>query len=202
MKKIHKINSFPLVLLLMAATLSQFVQAASCTSSGFVNTHTVSATLDGAISSNVGSGVTDGCTAIATGNLAQQSADLPLSVFGETWTLIEKDVLADAVSSALHITSTASDGDGSIAGNWYIDLGAVGDFNTFVIGLKPDGGFAYWNVGNTLSGTYSDLTHALSHANLYGRLGGSPPSGIPLPAAVWLFGSSMLGLIGFTRRKA
>lgn len=31
--------------------------------------------------------------------------------------------------------------------------------------------------------------------------GGSPPNVIPVPAAVWLFGSGLLGLIGVARRK-
>ena len=30
----------------------------------------------------------------------------------------------------------------------------------------------------------------------------SPPGEIPVPAAVWLFGSGLLGLVGIARRKA
>jgi hypothetical protein len=29
-----------------------------------------------------------------------------------------------------------------------------------------------------------------------------PPSQVPVPAAIWLFGSAMAGLVGFSRRKA
>jgi hypothetical protein len=28
-----------------------------------------------------------------------------------------------------------------------------------------------------------------------------PPSQVPVPAAIWLFGSAMAGLVGFSRRK-
>lgn len=34
-----------------------------------------------------------------------------------------------------------------------------------------------------------------------GEGGGSPPNVVPVPAAVWLFGSGLLGLIGLARRK-
>jgi len=42
--------------------------------------------------------------------------------------------------------------------------------------------------------------------NLYGSLtyaeDGGNPNPVPVPAAVWLFGSALLGLVGFNRRKA
>ena len=41
----------------------------------------------------------------------------------------------------------------------------------------------------------------VSSAWFGGGDGGSPPNVIPVPAAVWLFGSGLLGLIGIARRK-
>ena len=37
---------------------------------------------------------------------------------------------------------------------------------------------------------------------LRNALGGSIVSAVPIPAAVWLFGTGILGLIGFTKRKS
>lgn len=183
---------------LLSATVSSGVYAATCTSSGIVGPKTVTATLDGAISSTVGTAVGDGCTAMADGNLAHPG---PINEFGETWVLIVGDVEADASPfTALTIIDTSGDADDSKDGTWSIDLTYTGAYDTFVVGLKPDGGFVYYNVGTTLSGTYGgptdDLSHGLSHANLYGRV-----SEVPVPAAAWLFGSGLIGLAGIARKR-
>ena len=184
-------------------SFSSGASAAMCTSSGVVGPKTVTASLDGAISSTVGSAAGDGCTAMADGNLAQPG---PINEFGYTWNLIQKDVEADDGSAgALIIADTSGDSSDSKTGTWTIDLTKTGAYDTFVVGLKPDGGFSYYQVGGTLSGTYGvppsgisgDLSHGLSHANLYGRI-----AAIPIPAAAWLFGSALLGLVGIKRRKA
>ena len=138
---------------------------------------------------------------MAEGNLDHDGS---LTAFGMDWVLLVKDAnngvagtaSNGATAGALVITKTGS-GD-NLAGNWLIDNTKTGIYNTFVIGLKPDGGFAYWLVDG-LSGTYSALSHGLSHANLYGKVGGVPD--VPLPAAAWLFGSALCGLVVVSRRK-
>jgi hypothetical protein len=39
------------------------------------------------------------------------------------------------------------------------------------------------------------------NANFNANLTGTPDTVIPVPAAVWLFGSGLLGLVGIARRK-
>ena len=66
-----------------------------------------------------------------------------------------------------------------------------------------------------LSSSFSDLIAALDsnafriglHVQGIGELGGSEsfvdvPSQVPVPGAIWLFGSAMLGFAGFNKRKS
>ncbi len=175
--------------------------AATCTSSGTVGPKVVTASLASTVSDLVGSAAGDGCTAMAQGNLDNMG---PITVFGETWYLIQSDVEAnDGSSGALTLSDTSGDAGDSRSGTWSIDLSQTGSYDTFVVGLKPDGGFVYYNVGDETSGTYGsltdedDLSHGLSHANLYGMV-----SEVPVPAAAWLFGSALIGLAGLTRKRA
>jgi hypothetical protein len=173
------------------SVFSQSTMAASCTSSGLVNSQTVSATLGSVPTS------TD-CTDMVKGNLEHKE---DLTAFGMDWVLLVKDVnvgapgTADngATAGALVITQTGT-GD-ILAGTWAIDNAKTGIYDTFVIGLKPGAGVAYWMV-DELTGTFSDLTHNLSHSNLYGKV-----APVPLPAAAWLFGSALLGLGAMKRKR-
>lgn len=106
-------------------------------------------------------------------------------------------------------------------------LTSMGSF-TFISGLF-DGSFAVGAGGSLLSGTFSGLeisgldTQPLISGNVSytggtlqgnltgGRLelatAGSSVAGklgavVPVPAAVWLFGSGLIGLVGIARRKA
>jgi len=59
---------------------------------------------------------------------------------------------------------------------------------------------------DALSGTYNMLLqgHDISHVSLWEIDSDSlnPPDAVPVPAAVWLFGSGLLGLVGLGRKKA
>jgi hypothetical protein len=59
------------------------------------------------------------------------------------------------------------------------------------------GGSALANISAALEGTAS-----LSAGGLTLTGNGTPPPPVPLPPAVWLFGSGLLGLAGVARRKA
>lgn len=57
------------------------------------------------------------------------------------------------------------------------------------------------NEGNGVilfGGTYSSISWASTNENWYGFTVGTA---VPVPAAVWLFGSGLLGLVGIARRK-
>lgn len=62
-------------------------------------------------------------------------------------------------------------------------------------------------VGESASLCYQIITSSSCYSDVVGRLTGAPvPSWrlaeVPVPAAAWLFGSGLLGLIGVTKRKA
>lgn len=109
--------------------------------------------------------------------------------------------------------TTASDGtwgfDSAMWGDGSQSDIDAGKYTSFAVVLKASNEFVVWLLNSGVSsGDWAMLNgHAVSHIALYGTNadlpdGGGPPSSVPLPAAVWLFGSSMLGLIGFSRRKA
>jgi len=99
--------------------------------------------------------------------------------------------------------------DGSFADGGYPYLafgipgdGVLHDFNIFaemgINGAPED--FSSFNLG------FNDSTHAISDPyTIYGEwrptVAFSSASPVPVPAAVWLFGSGLLGLMGFARRK-
>lgn len=59
-----------------------------------------------------------------------------------------------------------------------------------------------FTFNNTLAEiVYGDLQQ-LAGVNGYSYSDYVPPSSVPVPAAAWLFGSAMLGFVGFKRRKA
>lgn len=56
---------------------------------------------------------------------------------------------------------------------------------------------------NPLFGTYVNLIEAIQDPNAQNQIGSALVSSsvVPVPAAVWLFGTALLGLVGFTRRR-
>jgi hypothetical protein len=50
-------------------------------------------------------------------------------------------------------------------------------------------------------GTYSQLTWTNPQYEHWSGFTVGAPAAVPIPAAVWLFGSGLLGLIGIARRK-
>jgi hypothetical protein len=78
----------------------------------------------------------------------------------------------------------------------------------FVLGISWDGGATYWgDTGFSLQSSPDTYLIVFDGSDGQGR----PISGstlavdlapIPVPAAVWLFGSGLLGLVGVARRRA
>ena len=63
----------------------------------------------------------------------------------------------------------------------------------------PDTNYAWdFNMGFGLQGAYQKTNNYYAWAVLSGDV----ISAVPVPAAVWLFGSGLLGLLGIARRKA
>jgi len=104
--------------------------------------------------------------------------------------------------------------------------GVTGDFTGSNLTLDLSSWTAYWNgtsfnqgsagVATTVSGA-GDLTASWTALVVGGAFngqtgswtitgnakaaGGPPPEPVPVPAAVWLFGSGLMGLVGVARRK-
>ena len=79
------------------------------------------------------------------------------------------------------------------SGTWRIDIGQLAGYQDFVIALKAGNGWGAFSLNGATSGTWS-ISKELSHANLYAKA-------VPLPAAAWLFGSALLGMIGLGYRR-
>ena len=95
-------------------------------------------------------------------------------------------------------------------GTWSFDPSVWVDFSDVMIVLKnggnemPDTSDKIFFSGYLLndgvtSGTWDSGAKALSHATLYARGGGSEP--VPEPATMLLFGTGLVGLVGFRVRK-
>jgi hypothetical protein len=102
-------------------------------------------------------------------------------------------IAPDALSSTGSLTSGLS-GDFSFT--------APAGYTNFVIAFKSGQGqldpdwAAFILPNGVTSGDWSiSGNQALSHVNLYAQV-------VPVPAAVWLFGTGLLSLIGVARRKA
>ena len=58
------------------------------------------------------------------------------------------------------------------------------------------------NCDDSVINQYAFIDDIHPTANLHNILGNELLSAIPVPAAVWLFGTGLIGLIGLVRRKA
>jgi len=84
-------------------------------------------------------------------------------------------------------------------GGWQVDIGAttIVDQNTGILNLEGIGtisgnGFDVTPTSWTLSANDTGNSYSMTIA----------ATAVPIPAAVWLFGSGLLGLIGIARKKA
>ena len=150
-----------------------------------------------------------------------------LSLWSTDWTLLDKtdDAGFPSYYGLDFVITAAGGGSGTWALSW------TGTFNDpanpldtlpqnfdFVFGLKAGPEYAAYLFDNVLigaspggaSGTYSIVftnpggqIPDLSHISLYGYYdpaGG--PAYVPVPAAVWLFGSALVGFMTWSRRRA
>mgnify|MGYP001822172718 CR=1 FL=1 len=95
------------------------------------------------------------------------------------------------------------DGMPGLTGTWAFDDGAItGDF-LIVLKAASSPGYAVWlfeeKDAASFSGEWSVAWgEDLSHLSIYGTP--AVPE-VPVPAAAWLFGSGLIGLVGVARRK-
>ena len=106
--------------------------------------------------------------------------------------------VSDGNTTSINLTGTSLIGDGSTTGTFTLNVS-----DPTLITLKAGSDNYLWYYfspiaqGENVSGEWnlpSDSTAALSTISAYTTV-------VPVPAAVWLFGSGLIGLIGFARRK-
>ena len=95
------------------------------------------------------------------------------------------------------------DGMPGLTGTWAFDDGAItGDF-LIVLKASNSPGYAVWSFEEGDADSFSGEWNVawgqdLSHLSIYET---SDVPEVPVPAAAWLFGSGLIGLVGVARRK-
>ena len=95
--------------------------------------------------------------------------------------------------------------NGGTSGTWSLNAALLGGYTNFALGLK-DGNFnpdwavfllgGNWNLGGLWAFVNAQTGGTLSHAILYGQV-----APVPVPAALVLFLSGLLGLFGLSLRR-
>lgn len=116
------------------------------------------------------------------------------------FSLAESSDVNNAILAALDASAATSVGPASGVGNndtSYAFMYSSADDRGNISFLGHGGSFVFGGAG---WGDSSPVTAADTAVLVYADF--TPSSVVPVPAAVWLFGSGLLGLIGIARRKA
>jgi len=152
-----------------------------------------------------------GCVGSGTGNIEGPTGDKILALLGASSGYVLIDKSDDTTSGTMPSTALSGAVGGTTTGS--LTFQAPG-YQNLVVGfhfghgaptnaaLNPDW-FAYSLSNGTTTASWSILAGAgansspgLSHINLYGKV-----VPVPVPAACWLLGSALTGMIGLKRRK-
>ncbi len=129
------------------------------------------------------------------------------SIDATAFAIVTEGDPVDIPDESFVLTSTGvfDSGSGLFSGTFTVGSLLSGTFdNLFVLSLGgSDGQFAgdVTYTGGSLMGSFTggSLEGAFSESSVVAKLG--PVAVVPVPAAVWLFGSGLLGLVGIARRK-
>ena len=124
-------------------------------------------------------------------------------LFGHTdWDFLARENTPGGLSGT-DIGLSVTPSGGAPSGSWSVNSGALDTFARVVLLLKSGNTFSSYlyepgsNAGSFGTWTTSALGNTeLSHFSIY--TSGMNP--VPVPAAVWLFGTALLGFIGISRR--
>jgi len=222
----HGAGIFGACLLAGLSVFSPAIYAAACTGQFFTSdpsNTTVGGTACFTVSTNTVS-VTLTNTEANIQSLAQTLSDISFSVSGggaASVTSQNGNLITYTDGSATQTTSNGSGNAWTISGSSgsYTLTGLVGSDKTLIIGPVtspstycipkcPDGiGNSqfnpYFNQSATFTLAIAGVSTTSTISNVVFSFGTAPETlvGVPIPAAVWLFGSGLVGLIGIARRK-
>jgi len=211
------IKSFSLILFLLPFGPFSNAQASSCGLTG--NLDTTDVTFDGSNAINCGMGTTNNNSNIDINTI--QSAEFTFN--GSNWgNEIKDDSLGNpgsGTSSFLGINWSLSATAGK-TGSWTVsitdpdpsDLPVTIDLLAVLKGSSSWAGYLFTEETFTVEGnTVGNFEIAfsnkgnkipnLSHMSLYLRESVSTASSVPVPAAVWLFATGLIGLTGLNQKK-
>jgi hypothetical protein len=114
-------------------------------------------------------------------------------------------LLIGAAGGEVTFTANGSDWDATFSGGGSITLS--GDAN-FSLGMSWDGGTtwygdSYFELAGGSPDTYQiDFDGMYNERDIQGTTLAVDLQPVPVPAAVWLFGTGLIGLVGVARRRA
>jgi hypothetical protein len=159
------------------------------------------------------------CYLFGDGNGAAGNPSDVILAANPTYLFLDKtgDVggLANGALVAVQDSTSASPAPGNVKGRFWVDATKLVGFENFIVafttgqppGITPDyASYKFFNITECTAAnpcdwmTEPDNSGSLSHATLYGtRSDGSQV--VPIPAAAWLMGSGILGLLALGRRR-
>ncbi len=96
------------------------------------------------------------------------------------------------------VATAADSGFWSLPNNWQGSFGGLVGAQLFSLVGTAQQGFEFFATGNT---TFTTNMLDVFNLDASGLLTYGSAAPVPVPAAVWLFGSAMLGLVGFRKRQ-
>ncbi len=143
----------------------------------------------------------------------EQISFLSFGITGQDLVLFDAGSIASAEPSSTSLTIAGINGNVSITpavtpANGGSNYSAIFGSDTASLGATVEFELAlYDSVSSTftlMSGFSKQLDNAylVSFGDISGTVQGVDLQPVPVPAAVWLFGSGLIGLVGIARRKA
>jgi hypothetical protein len=89
-----------------------------------------------------------------------------------------------------------------IATNGYGNTLALSGNSDFIVGLSTDGGSTWYADSGAIPGSANTVSLSFNTAETGAFVVDVQLAPVPVPAAAWLFGTGLIGLVGVARRRA